>query len=45
MATQVAPPPAETASVVPSVEELRALDLDWSIPVLTLWDGTVVHGV
>jgi hypothetical protein len=42
MATQVAPP-AETVSVVPSVEELRALELDWSIPVLTLWDGEVVE--
>lgn len=42
MATQVAPT-VETVSVVPSVEELRELDLDWSIPALTLWDGEVVQ--
>jgi hypothetical protein len=42
MATQVAPP-VETAPVVPSVEELRALEMDWSIPVLTLWDGEMVE--
>ena len=44
MATQVAPPVAETVSVAPSVEELRELELDWSVPVLTLWDGQVVEG-
>jgi len=44
MATQVAPPPVETVSVAPSIDELRALELDWSVPVLTLWDGQVVDG-
>ncbi|MDX6556538.1 MAG: hypothetical protein QOD86_2733 [Miltoncostaeaceae bacterium] len=44
MATQVAAPPVETTSVVPSIEELRALELDWSVPVLTLWDAKVVDG-
>ncbi len=43
MAT-VSAPPAETVSAVPSVEELRALELDWSVPVLTLWDGQLVDG-
>jgi hypothetical protein len=43
MATQVAPP-VETVSVAPSAEELRELELDWSVPVLTLWDGQVVDG-
>ena len=43
MATQVAPPPVETVSVVPRIEELLALELDWSVPVLTLWDAEVVE--
>ena len=43
MATQVAPP-VETVSVVPSVQELRELELDWTMPVLKLWSGEVVDG-
>lgn len=44
MATQVSAPPAETVSAAPSVAELHELELDWSVPVLKLWDGQVVEG-
>lgn len=43
MATHVSAPPVETISAIPSVEDLRELELDWSVPVLRLWDGQVVE--
>ena len=43
MATQQIAPPAETVSAAPRAEDLAELELDWSVPVLKLWDGQVVE--